>query len=203
MTRILTCLPARWAALLAFSVVLSACATAPGIRTAGSADADFQSFRTFGFIEELGTDRAGFHELVSRQLVFSTRRELEVRGLTFVDDPAKADLLVNFYADLADRLRVRNPPAVYRGSTYWNFRNDSLYNPWPGHRQWPTHTAVQVDRVTQGTLSVDVVDARRNVLVWEGVATGRLTQQTLDDLGPALDVAVDRLFRDFPIEPVL
>jgi hypothetical protein len=194
--------PIRLALFIAGVLLLSACASGPQVRTAGSAETDFQSFRTFGFIQDLSTDRAGFHTLVSQQLMFSTRREMEVRGLKFVADPAEADLLINFHADLADRLRVRNTPTSWRGSSYWNFRN-GLYGPWPGHRHWPTHSSVEVTQYTEGTLSVDVVDARRKVLAWEGVASRRLTQRTLNDLGPVLDDAVHRMFQSFPIEPVL
>jgi hypothetical protein len=205
MTEIRTFLPtrlARLAWLVAGSILLSACAAGPQVRTAGAADVDFQAFRTFGFIDNLSTDRAGFHTLVSQQLVFSTRREMEVRGLKFVENPAEADLLINFYADLADRFRVRSTPTSWRGSSYWNHRS-GMYRPWPGHRHWPTHSSVEVQQFTEGMLSIDVVDARRNLLVWEGLATKRLTQRTLNDLGPALDDAVHQVFRDFPVQPVL
>ncbi len=68
------------------------------------------SFRTFGFIEPLATDRAGYQSLISQQLVTSAERELVARGLQRSD--TSPDLLVNFSADLDQRLRVTQTPMV-------------------------------------------------------------------------------------------
>jgi hypothetical protein len=127
-----------------------------------------------------------------------------VRGLRYVEDRSQADLLVNFNAHVSERARARNtPPAEdWTGANYWNHRM-GVYRPWPAHRGWPVHQSVKVQRVTFGTLNVDVVDARRNVLVWEGVVDRQLTQDTLNALGPAIDVAIHQIFRDFPVRPEL
>jgi len=192
--------PARFALLLATVVLLSACASAPQVRTSSAGDIDFGAFRTFGFFDSLSTDRAGYNSLISQQLMASTRREMEVRGLQFVADPAQADLLINFYADVANELRVRNTGSAWSGPTYWDHRR-GRYDPWRGHRGWPSHSSVEVQQITRGMLSVDVVEARQNMLIWEGMASRRLTQRTLNDLGPALDEATHHIFREFPIAP--
>lgn len=186
------------AACLLAAIFLAGCATGPQLRTAAAPGVDLGAYRTFSFFPQLSTDRAGFHTLVSRQLVFSTRREMEVRGFTFVEDPTEADLLINFYTDVAEQFRVRSTMQHWHGPSYWHHRR-GFYDPWRGHRHWPTHTSVDVQQFTEGTLSVDLVDSARNMLVWEGVATKRITQRTLNDLGPALDDAVHRMFERFPI----
>lgn len=192
--------PGRFALLLATVVLLSACASGPQVRSSGAGDIDFGAFRTFAFFGSLSTDRAGYHSLISQQLMASTRREMEVRGLQFVTDPAQADLLINFYADVANELRVRNTGPAWSGPTYWDHRR-GRYDPWRGHRGWPSHSSVDVQQITRGTLSVDVVEARQNMLIWEGMASRRLTQRTLNDLGPALDEATHHIFREFPVAP--
>ncbi|GMW05278.1 MAG: DUF4136 domain-containing protein [Gammaproteobacteria bacterium] len=186
--------------LVVATLLLSACASGPQVRASAAPEVDFSAFHTFAFLEPLSTDRAGFHTLVSQQLAFSTQRELEVRGLQFVADPARADLLINFYVDAVDRFRVRSTTNRWNGPTYWNHRT-GFYDPWRGHRNWPQHSTLTVDEFTEGLLNVDVIDARRNMLVWEGLATKRLTQRTLNDFGPALDNAVHHIFREFPLEP--
>ncbi|NGP53148.1 DUF4136 domain-containing protein [Thioalkalivibrio sp. XN8] len=191
----------KWLGLLA-ALVLAGCASAPTVRTESAPGVDFGAYRTFSFATPLSTDRAGFHTLVSQQLVFSTRRELEVRGLQFVADPAQADLLVNFHAHVAEQLRVRSTPDPWVGPTYWHHRR-GFYDPWRGHPRWPSHSRIEVDQFTEGQLNVDVIDRRLNMLVWEGVASKRLMQRTMNDLGPALDDAVHRMFRTFPLGPSL
>jgi hypothetical protein len=182
-------------------VALAGCATGPTVRTDAAPDADFTQFRSFSFLSPLSTDRAGFHSLVSQQLVFSARRELEVRGLEFVEDPAQADVLVNFHTHVNEQLRVRSVPDPWVGPTYWNHRR-GRYDPWRGHSRWPG-TQFEVDQFSEGRLSVDLIDRRQNMLLWEGVASQRLTQRTMNDLGPALDDAVHAIFREFPLPPSL
>jgi hypothetical protein len=190
----------RFALLLVAALLVAACSSGPQVRTNRADDIDFGAFRTFGFFSSLSTDRAGYHSLVSQQLMASTRREMEVRGLEFVTDPTQADLLINFYVDVGTELQVRNTGPGWTGPTYWNHRR-GFYDPWRGHRGWPTHSSVEIQEITRGTLNVDVVDAKANVLVWEGVASRRITQRTLNDIGPALDEATHHVFRDFPVAP--
>lgn len=193
--------PAPFVACLLVVFLAAGCGSGPQVRYAAAPDVDLAAtVQTFGFFPELSTDRAGFHTLVSRQLVSSTRREMEVRGFTYAEDPATADVLINFHTDVAESFRVRNTPSYWHGSTFWNHRR-GFYDPWPGHRRWPTHSAVEVDQFTEGTLSIDMVAAGSNMLIWEGVATQRLTQRTLNDLGPALDKAVHEIFQRFPVPP--
>lgn len=186
------------AAWLLFAALLTGCATGPQLRSASAPGVDVATFQTFSFFPELSTDRAGLHTLISQQLVFSTRREMEVRGFTFVQNPAEADLLINFFVDVADRFRVRSTMHHWHGPSYWHHRR-GFYDPWRGHQRWPSHSTVDVEQFSEGTLSVDVVDSAGNILVWEGAATKRLTQRTLNDLGPALDDAVHRMFGRFPV----
>jgi hypothetical protein len=184
------------------SLVLAGCASTPTVRSGSAPNADFNAFRTFSFVSPLSTDRAGFHTLVSQQVVASTRRELEVRGLEFVADPGQADMLVNVHAQVAEQLRVRSTPDPWVGTSYWNHRR-GRYQPWPGHGRWPAPSRVEVDQFSEGRLNVDLIDRRSNTLVWEGVASQRLNQRTMNDLGPAIDVAIHDVFAQLPLQPRL
>jgi hypothetical protein len=186
---------ARQRLLLACSLlsllVLAGCASGPTIRSNVDASVDFKSFRTFGFIEPLATDRAGYQSLISQQLVASTERELVARGLQRSD--TSPDLLVNFSADLDQRLRVTQTPMVHSRS--FNSHRRGFYSTWPMYQQ------TEIRQYTKGTLGIDVVDAARRQLVWEGFALGRVTQRTTDNLGPVLDAAVVDIFGSFPLQP--
>jgi hypothetical protein len=192
--------PFRLSLILVMFMLLSACSSGPQVRSSGAENMDFGAFDTFSFFNSLSTDRAGYNSMISRQLMASTRREMEVRGLEFVEDPSQADLLINFYVDVGTEFRVRDTGHMWTGPSYWNHRR-GFYDPWRGHRGWPTHSRVDVQQITRGTLSIDVVEAGPNLLIWEGVATRRITQRTLNDLGPALDEAAHHIFREFPVVP--
>ena len=51
---------------------------------------------------------------------------------------------------------------------------------------------------TEGTLGVDLVDARRQQLVWEGAATARVTDSMRENRDQVLDSAIADIFKQFP-----
>lgn len=186
-------------ALAATLLALAACATpGPTVRAEYDKAADFRQYQTFGFISPLGTDKAGYQTVISGYLKAAARRELEARGYRY--DEASPQLLVNFGAKLNDKLRVSEVPSptigvgIGYGRGYYGYRA-GLYGAWP---LYPL-TETRVDQYQEGTLNVDLVDAARKQLVWEGVAVGRVTQKTLDNLQPAVDAAVTSLFTKFPV----
>jgi hypothetical protein len=172
-------------------LLVAGCASGPTIRSNVDESVDFTSFRTFGFFEPLATDREGYQSLISQQLITSADRELKARGLQRTD--TNPDLLVNFSADLDQRLRVTQLPASPARNFHHHRRG--FYN------TWPTYQRTEVRQYTKGTLGIDVVDAARRQLVWEGFALGRVTQQTTDNIGPVLDSAVVDIFANFPLQP--
>lgn len=170
---------------------VTSCASGPTIRSSMDESVDFNRFRTFDFLVPLGTDREGFQTLISQQLVSSAERELLARGLTRT--ATNPDLLINFSANLDQRLRITQSPGTSAGS--FNRHRRGFYNTWPSYQQ------TDIRQYTQGTLGIDVIDAARRQLIWEGVAISRVTQSTTDNLGPVLDDAVVDIFRDFPLPP--
>lgn len=171
--------------------MLASCASGPTIRSSMDESVDFNRFRTFDFLVPLGTDREGFQTLISQQLVSSTERELLARGLTRT--ATNPDLLINFSANLDQRLRITQSPSTSAGS--FNRHRRGFYNTWPSYQQ------TDIRQYTQGTLGIDVIDAARRQLIWEGVAISRVTQSTTDNLGPVLNDAVVDIFGDFPLPP--
>ncbi|MCC5795670.1 MAG: DUF4136 domain-containing protein [Chromatiales bacterium] len=174
------------------TALLAACATGPRVETIQAPGADLSAYQSFAFVEPLGTDRAGYASLISQQLKFSTRRELELRGLNYVDDPSEADLLVNFQAHLDERIRTRSVPEPYMGPTFYDYRY-GYYSPWPTYT-----TRTEIEQYSEGTLVVDLIDAARNEMVWEGVARNSVNDKTRRNAARLIDEAVARMFAKFP-----
>jgi len=181
----------RLAPLLAFSIVLAGCTTTPNIRTDYDHAANFAGYRTYGFPAETGTDRAGYSTLITGHFKRAVGREMEARGYRY--DADKPDLLVNFFASSSDRTDVQSTPRVTFGAGYYSYRL-GLYTVWPLYGR-----DVDTDHYKVGTASIDVVDAARKQLIWEGRAEGRLTKKMLDDPGQAVDKAVADIFLKYPV----
>lgn len=169
--------------------MLASCATSPVSKTAADYDrsADFSVYRTFGFFETLGTDAAGYESLVTQTLKSAARREMEARGYTYAE--TGADLLINFNAKLAQQTRISQTPAP---PVYYGYRR-GFYGGWSGYGY-----DTRVDQYVEGTLNIDIVDARRKQLVWEGVAVGRVTEKVRQDREAAINAAVAEIFAKYP-----
>ena len=168
-------------------LALTGCASGPTIRSNADPGVDFARFQTFNFMQPLSTDREGYQSFISRDLMAAAERELVGLGLTRTE--TSPDLLVNFSANLDQRLRVTQTPQSSRGS--FGSHRRGFYNTWPSYR-------TEVRQYTKGTLVVDVVDASRMQLVWEGVAAHRITQSRADNIAPVIDQAMREMFAEFP-----
>jgi hypothetical protein len=185
-------LPAAAAVSLLF---LGACASGPDVRADFDRSADFTQYKTFGFASPLGTDRGEVQSIVSKHLKAATQREFEARGIRLVT--AAPQLLVNFNAHMADKLQVSSTPTavvgVGYGRGYYGYRA-GMYSAWPMYADQTTVTPYK-----EGTLNIDVVDAARKQLVWEGVVTDTVTQKTTDNVQAAIDAAVAAAFAKYPV----
>jgi hypothetical protein len=187
---------------LVFAVALLAlggCAVSPNVRTDFDRSADFSKYKTFAFASPLGTDRSGYQSLVSQYLKVAAQRQMEARGMRL--DASAPQLLVNFNAELNEKMRVTTTPVptvgVGMGRGYYGYRA-GMYTAWPLYRDGTT-----VTQYTEGTLNIDVVDAAREQLVWEGLVTGSVTQKTLDNVQTAIDEAVATAFAKYPIPALI
>ena len=109
--------------------------------------------------------RIGRVDVGDQWLRDGVRREMEARGYAY--DETSPDLRVNFQAAVAERTAVSTMPRS-DVTWLWSYRART-YVAVP---VWYDQT--QVSRYTEGTLTVDLVDARSNRLVWTGDAIGRV-----------------------------
>ena len=178
---------------------LSGCANLPNVRSSFDRSADFTQYKTFAFLSPLATDRDGFQSIVSQELKAATQREMEARGLRM--DNSAPQLLINFNAALVDKTRVSTSPTMvdgglgFYGGGFYGYRQ-GMYSLWP---QYVEQTIVF--NYKEGTLSIDVIDAARKQLVWEGVVTdSSVTQAELADLPASLSNAVKAAFASYPVQ---
>ena len=173
-------------------LLIVCCASMLRIRVDADPRVDLSSYHTFGFLEPLTTDKVDYSTLLSLRLKEATRRELEKRGYRYTQ--SNPDLLVNFNVNIMQRQELRADPApVHYG--YYRYRF-GLYDPWPDY-PYDIYTV----NYKVGTLIIDLVDAARKQLVWQGLAEGHVTEKILNNPAPAIDRSVTQIFARYPIPP--
>jgi hypothetical protein len=177
----------------ALAVVLAACvstARRPEIRVDAAPGADFTAYSTFGFPSQTGTDRGGYSTLVTDYFKGAVRDQMEARGYHYVE--GNPELLVNFFANVRERTEVRSDPTVIPAFGYYGYRY-GLYGAWPRYSR-----EVETVRYRVGTANIDIVDARRKQLIWEGLAEGRIAERDMDRPKESIEAVVTQLFARFP-----
>ena len=174
---------------LAIMVLLASCATGPRVRTDADPAADFSKYATYAFYEPLAMEQSGYTTYLSDRIKASVRREMEARGYRF--DSSDPDLRVNFQGIIRERTDVYSMPRS-DVQYFYSYRARRYF----AVPVWYDET--RVNDYTEGTLTVDLVDAERNHLVWTGDAIGRVTQRTPQERVQAADAAIAAIFMEYP-----
>lgn len=178
-----------WSLLAAAALLLSACATGPRITSDVDPSADFAQYRTFAFYSPLAIEGQGYATLTSGRVKAAARAQMESRGYAY--DEKSPDLWLNLNAYMQEKTDVVSTPEVDY-DYYYSYRARRYVSvPY-----WRDRT--QVYQYTEGTLNVDLVDAKQNRLVWEGVAVGRVGRSKPEERGAKIDAAVAEIFARYP-----
>jgi hypothetical protein len=185
----------RYSLALCALAALAGCATNPSadIHVNSAPDANFGAYSTFGFPEQTGTDRGGYSTLVTSYFKSAVREQMEMRGYQYVDE--NPDLLVNFYAKVHERTEVRSDPTFSAAYGYYGYRY-GLYSAWPFYDD-----NVRTVTYPVGTANIDIVDARRKQMIWEGVAQGVVSEEDMKHPRESISRVVTQLFARYPGRP--
>jgi hypothetical protein len=164
-------------------VILAGCAGAQThVEATYNPAADFSKFHTFGFAQPLGTDRRGRQSALSAELTAATLRELLARGMQPVS--SSPDLRINFF--IVEQTGPQSSGSLahtHSGLTTWSgygLRNSAVH------------------QIVEGTLVIDIIDARRGTLVFEGLADGRITESMRDNLRETVGEVVAEMLAKMP-----
>lgn len=169
------------------TLLLAGCASGPSIYVDTDPAANFAAYHTYDFMTPLSTDRPEYSSILSQFLRTAAARELEARGYRRSD---KADLLINFNLQTKERIQASSMSYGPEFGGYYSYRS-GYYGVWGGYD-------TQVTQYTEGTLTVDVVDAARKQLAWDGTAVGRVREKDRQNLQAAVDKVISQIFAKYP-----
>lgn len=178
MKRILTTLP-----LLAILLVATSC-TSVRVATDYDRKANFNNYKTFAFFKT-GIDKAEISDLDKRRILRAIEAELLAKGYTKSDNP---DLLVSLFTKSNQRVDVYNN---YWGYGAWGW--GGWYGPGWG---WGWNQP-NVSTSTEGTLYIDLIDAKKKELVWQGMGTGYLSRN-MDKKEARIKEFVSEIMKQYP-----
>lgn len=177
--------------VLSCAIWLAACASGPKVRSDLAPDANLANYQTFGFMSELATDRNGYTSLVTQHLKAAVTAEMIARGFRYSEQ--EPQLLINFNSNVEQRADIRTTTSAVPYYGYYHYRR-GFYSPFPYYQQ-----EIETVRYKVGTVNIDLVDAARKQLVWEGIAEGVLSQKDVSNPRQSMAEVVNQIFQQFPV----
>ena len=119
---------------------------------------DFSQYKTYAFHKK-GIDKVQISEFDKKRILNAIDLELEKKGMTKSETP---DLLISFSTKERERIDVN------QYNSGWGYGWGYGWNPY----LWGGQTYVSSS--TEGTLYIDLIDAKKKELIWEGEGVGYL-----------------------------
>ncbi len=135
--------------------LFSSCASIR-VSTDYDTNTDFSKYKTFAFYKK-GIDKADISDLDKRRILKAIESELLAKGFTKSENP---DLLVSIFT------KARKKVNVY---------NNSMHYGWYPYYYGPNY-GMQISEYTEGTLFIDLIDAKDKKLAWQGIGSGALVK---------------------------
>lgn len=170
---------------------MAGCSSGGKLRSDYDRGADFGAFKTWNFIEDAGPDYDGYESLFTQYMLEAITIEMDQRGYMRSDSP---DLLVNFNVYVQDKTKVTTTQAPPPMGGYYGYRG-GYYGAWGGYGYG---TQTHVSQYTEGTFNIDIIDAKRQQLVWEAVGVGRITDKLRNNLRETVMNGVPNFFAMYP-----
>ena len=177
-----------WGPVAAIALLcLSGCAS---VRSDYDRSASFANFHTYILLPRPHTDDTPV--LVTR-IQEAIKSELARRGFRPASDPANADFAVDFSLGYKERTDLKSYPDPY-STLGWGWGSDGG---WWGGAYWNPNE-ISLSQYRDGTLSIDVFDARIHRPIWHGWGKKPLSRKELDRSSEPIRAAVRRILNKFP-----
>ena len=174
------------AACCAIILVVTSCNTTSHVEVAKGTN--FNNYKTFAWTNDNGVKKNGRvdNDIVDNNIKNSIGDELEKKG--WEETAQQPDVLLDYNVMVERTVRRETEPVYnYPYSGYF-------YNTWRGGRGYyynpaffSSYRSYNVP-VKEGTLTVNMVDAKTNKLIWQGWAKGDITNRSVTSKEAEADV---------------
>lgn len=142
--------------------------------------ANFSSYKTYAYLKS-AVDKVEISDLDKKRILHSIDDALATKGFTKSETP---DLLISIFTKENQRVDIYNN-AGFGWGMGWG------WSPYMGMGYSSTYVT------PEGTLYIDLVDAKTKELVWQGEGSGYLTKDT-EQKDARIKEFVDRILSQYP-----
>ena len=122
---------------------------------------DFTPYKTYAYFKP-GIDKVEISDLDKRRILRAIDDQMLAKGFTKSENP---DLLVNIFTKSREQVDVNQFTAGWGYGWGWG---------WNPYMMYGGQTTVSTS--TEGTLYIDLIDAKKKEMIWQGEGVGTLTR---------------------------
>lgn len=150
---------------------------------------DFTNYKTYAFYKK-GIDKVEISDLDKRRILRAIEANMDAKGFVKSEDP---DILVNIFTKSREKIDVYNNNNYY-GWYPWYYGYGGYYG---GGGYGFGYT--NVSSSTEGTLFIDLIDARKKELAWQGIGVGILSYyKNVDKKEARINEFVTHIMTQYP-----
>lgn len=123
-------------------------------------EADFKTYKTYAFYKT-GIDKAEISDLDKKRILRAIDSEMSAKGFVKSNDP---DILISLFTKERQQVDIYSN---YWGAGYYGWGWNPYF--WGG-----PYMGNNVSSKTEGSLYIDIIDAKDKQLVWQGRGVGTL-----------------------------
>ncbi|MEC4004762.1 DUF4136 domain-containing protein [Flavobacterium sp. SUN052] len=140
--------------------------------------ANFEGYKTYAYLKS-GIDKVEISDLDKKRILRSIDDVMSTKSFTKSETP---DLLISIFTKESERIDVYNNAGFGWG-----------WNPYWGMGVGYSN----ISRTPEGTLYIDLIDAKTKELVWQGEGSGYLTKDT-EEKDARIKEFVDKIMAQYP-----
>ena len=170
--------------------ILTSCASV-NVYSDYDKNTDFSNYKTYAFYKK-GIDKVEISDLDKRRILRAIEADLNSKGFVKSEDP---DILVNIFTKSREKIDVYNN--TYYGWYPWYY-GYGFY----GYGYGYGFGYNNVSTSTEGTLFIDLIDARKKELAWQGIGKGILvSSKNIDKKVERINEFVTEIMMQYPPVP--
>lgn len=143
---------------------------------------DFTPYKTYAYFKP-GIDKVEISDLDKRRILRAIDDQMQAKGFTKSENP---DLLVNIFTKSREQVDVNQFTAGWGYGWGWG---------WNPYMMYGGQTTVSTS--TEGTLYIDLIDAKKKEMIWQGEGVGTLTRN-IDKKDEKIAEFVGKILAQYP-----
>jgi hypothetical protein len=181
--------------LSALLLGMTSCAVTDFDRTA-----DFKRYKTFGWGKaEVKVENPIYKsDLINASIKSTIQKEFAKRGIKH--NTKNPDFLVSYHTYTEKKEQVYGGASPYFGYPFYAYRFHPFMYGWGGWGMpFAWNNGPSAYTYTEGTLIIDIIDAKTNDLVWRGSVSGNVNSAS--NVQKQIRKGIKAIFKKYPISP--